>query len=203
MKGGARLFQLLAALLPLLVMEGCPAPCTCRRGTVDCSSRHLRTDGLPAAFPSDATRIRLHDNRLSSIPAGLFDRLPVLQGVSLHGNPWACDCGLLYLRAWLLRQEHRGLYRNVTCSSPPGLRGRLVMYLAEEEVLSSCQYWYCDLAVLTQACLFLFVLLQAVLLVLVVVFLRRFHRLAEAARGGPEESSPADADRPWLKARTE
>lgn len=64
-------------------------------------------------------------------------------------------------------------------------------YLTEEEVLDSCHYWYCDLALTSQAFLFVFVLVQAALLVAVIVFLRRFEKLSREARRTKEESLTA------------
>ncbi|XP_056275435.1 platelet glycoprotein Ib beta chain isoform X1 [Pseudoliparis swirei] len=176
---------LLLCLLPLLGGQrssACPHLCSCHGSQVDCSSRSLTSSSLPTSFPVGTTSLRLHDNRLTRLPNGLLDDL-TSRPVSLHGNPWECDCGVLYLRAWLLRQpaaltSHLG----VNCSSPPGLRGRLVVNLTEKEVLESCHYWYCDLALASQVCLFVFVLVQAALLVVLIVFLRRFERLAQEAR---------------------
>ncbi|XP_036383437.1 platelet glycoprotein Ib beta chain [Megalops cyprinoides] len=182
------LIQLLYLLLPLLVSEGCPLYCSCRNRRVICSGRKLTSGSLPTAFPADTVEIQLHDNRLTSLPNGLLDPLTHLRSVSLHGNPWVCDCGVLYLRSWLLKQEDRSLYRNVTCNSPPGLQGRLVMYLVEEEVLDSCQYWYCNLALASQLALFILIGVQAVLLVFLIYFLRRYEKLSREARHTGEES---------------
>lgn len=63
-----------------------------------------------------------------------------------------------------------------------------MVFLTEEEVLESCHYWYCDLALVSQLCLFVFVVVQAGLLVAVIVFLRRFERLSKEARRTTEES---------------
>lgn len=63
-----------------------------------------------------------------------------------------------------------------------------MVYLTEEEVLETCHYWYCDLALASQVCLFVFVLVQAGLLVAVIVFLRRFERLSKEARRTREET---------------
>lgn len=66
-----------------------------------------------------------------------------------------------------------------------------MVYLAEEEVLESCHYWYCDLALASQICLFVFVAVQAALLVAVIVFLRKFERLSRVAKRTAEESFTA------------
>lgn len=182
-------------LLCFLLMFGgqrscaCPHLCSCHGGEVDCSSRSLTSSSLPSTFPAETTELRLHNNRLTTLPNGLLDDLTSLRSVSLHGNPWVCDCGILYLRGWLLRQRsvlpsHLG----VNCSSPADLRGRLVVFLTEEEVLASCHYWYCNLALVSQVCLFVFVAAQAALLAAVIVFLRRFETLSKEAKRTKEES---------------
>ncbi|XP_077570560.1 platelet glycoprotein Ib beta chain [Stigmatopora nigra] len=186
-------------LLCLLLIFGaqsslaCPQRCSCQGNQVDCSGRSLTSAQLPAVFPAHATDLRLDNNRLTTLPNGLLDHLPELRQVSLHGNPWACDCGVLYLRSWLRRQAAGSFpgRLHVNCSSPPRLRGRLVEYLTEEEVLDSCHYWYCDLALTSQGFLFAFVLVQVALLAAVIVFLKRFERLSKEARRTEEESLTA------------
>ncbi|XP_040050803.2 platelet glycoprotein Ib beta chain [Gasterosteus aculeatus] len=186
---------LFLCLLPLFRGQRsfqCPHLCSCHGSEVNCSGRSLTSSSLPTGFPPATTSLRLHDNRLTTLPNGLLDHLTSLRSVSLQGNPWECDCGVLYLRSWLLRQP-AGLqsHLGVNCSSPPGLRGRLVAYLTEKEVLESCQYWYCDLALASQVCLFVFVLVQAALLAVLIVFLRRFEKLSREARRTTEESFTA------------
>nr|XP_046243912.1 platelet glycoprotein Ib beta chain [Scatophagus argus] len=173
--------------------SACPHLCSCHGSQVNCSSRSLTSSLLPTGFPAGTTELHLHNNLLTSLPNGLLDDVTSLRSVSLHGNPWICDCGILYLRAWLLRQpfmvrSHLG----VNCSSPPSLRGRLVVYLTERDLLDSCHYWYCDLALASQVCLFVFVVVQAALLVALLVFLKRFERLSKEAKRTTEESFTAE-----------
>lgn len=66
-----------------------------------------------------------------------------------------------------------------------------MVYLNEQEILDSCHYWYCDLALASQVCLFVFVVVQACLLMALLVFLRRFERLSKEARRTTEESFTA------------
>nr|XP_043882675.1 platelet glycoprotein Ib beta chain [Solea senegalensis] len=172
--------------------SACPHLCSCHGSRVDCSSTSLTSSSLPNSFPAGTTELLLHNNLLTSLPNGLLDHLTSLSSVSLHANPWVCDCGVLYLRAWLLRQPPSlASHLRVNCSSPPNLRGRLVVYLTEEELLESCNYWYCDLALASQVCLLVFVVGQAVLLVALVVFLKRFERLTKEAKRTTEESFTA------------
>uniref|UniRef100_A0A3P9K8B2 Glycoprotein Ib platelet subunit beta n=1 Tax=Oryzias latipes TaxID=8090 RepID=A0A3P9K8B2_ORYLA len=168
--------------------SACPEPCSCRGGRVDCSSRSLTSSSMPTSFPAGATELLLHDNLITTLPNGLLDGLSSLRSVSLQGNPWLCDCGVLYLRAWLRRHSADLMaHVGVNCSSPPSLKGRLVAYLTEEEVLDSCQYWYCNLAFASFICLFVFVAAQAALLVALIIFLKRFERLSKEARRTTEE----------------
>lgn len=181
----------------LLVCEGqrssaCPHLCSCHGSQINCSSRSLTSSSLPVSFPAATTELHLQNNLLSSLPNGLLDDLTSLRTVFLHGNPWVCDCGILYLRAWLLRQPPSfKSHLAVNCSFPPDLRGRLVAYLSEEEVLESCYYWYCDLALASQVSLLVFVVVQVALLVALLIFLRKFQRLSKEARRTTEESFTA------------
>lgn len=175
--------------------SGCPQLCFCQGSHVNCSSKYLTSSSMPTSFPAGTTELNLHNNLLTSLPNGLLDHFTSLHSVSLHGNPWVCDCGILYLRAWLLRQpaslkSHQG----VVCSQPPSLRGRLVVYLTEQELLDSCHYWYCDLALISQVCLFVFVVVQAVLFVALLVFLRKFERMSKEVRRTTEESLLAEGN---------
>lgn len=168
--------------------SACPHLCSCKGTQVICSSRALKSSSLPTSFPAGTTTLDLHNNLLTSLPNGLLDDLKSLSSISLHGNPWVCDCGLLYLRTWLLHNPN--IVRSqqaLNCSSPPSLRGRLVVYLDEQELLDSCHYWYCDLALVSQVCLIVLVLVQAALLISLLVFLRRYERLSKEV-GSSKES---------------
>ncbi|KAM9475674.1 platelet glycoprotein Ib beta chain [Clarias gariepinus] len=166
----------------------CPAACHCSAAVVDCSTRGLTTATLPSSFPVSTTELQLHDNHLTALPTGLLDNMEALQLVTLHGNPWECDCAVLYLRGWLLKQDNAALIKNVSCHTPSSLQGRLVAYLSEDEVLKSCHYWMCDLALASQVSLFIFIMVQAILLAVVVHFLRRFNQLSDGAQRAASES---------------
>lgn len=93
---------------------GCPQDCFCAAAVVDCSSRRLTIAMLPSSLPASTTELLLHDNHLTALPTGLLDGMQELQLVTLHGNPWECDCAVLYLRGWLLKQNNVALIRQVT-----------------------------------------------------------------------------------------
>ncbi|XP_077776909.1 platelet glycoprotein Ib beta chain [Podarcis muralis] len=172
---------LLLVFIPL-VTPTCPEPCLCASTLIDCTAKDLMHNNLPTSFPPSTTKLYLNHNNLTSIPNGLFDNLKDLQVVHLWANPWECDCHILYLRSWLQWQQNRSFYRNVICLSPSHLQGRIISYLSEDEIISTCQYWYCGVALISQMCLFIFLLVQAVLLLLVIVYLRRIRRIAKEAR---------------------
>ncbi|NXU59357.1 GP1BB protein, partial [Turnix velox] len=180
------LFLSLLGFFPL-VSPTCPASCKCATNIIDCRGAGLSVEQLPSAFRPSAELIHLSYNRLTSIPRGLFDNLSSLRLVYLQGNPWHCDCDLLYLRSWLQWQQNRSEYRDLRCAAPPHLRNRLLAYLSEDELLSGCQAWYCSLALLSQLCLFILLLLQGVLVILIVGYLRKFRRMAREARGAAQE----------------
>ncbi|XP_071978250.1 platelet glycoprotein Ib beta chain [Engystomops pustulosus] len=178
-------------LLPLLVslpagILGCPSPCSCSSGIVDCSYKGLTSNSLPS-FPTSTEVIRLEQNNFLYIPNGLLDHLPNLREVHLKHNPWHCDCDILYLRSWLQGQQKKGLYRDVTCASPESMEGRIIMYLTEDELVSTCQYWYCNLALISQLCLFIFIVVQGILLIFIILSLRRFQKIAREARRTAKE----------------
>ncbi|NXX73346.1 GP1BB protein, partial [Spizella passerina] len=139
-------------------------------------------------------------NRLTSIPNGLFDNLRSLQAVYLQGNPWECTCDILYLRSWLQWQQNRSLYRDVRCSSPEHLQGRIIAYLTEDEIVSTCQHWYCSLALLSQLSLFILLILQAILVILIIVYLRKFRRMTAEVRSTTRELGQQGD--PWVSSST-
>ncbi|KAM4710557.1 platelet glycoprotein Ib beta chain [Discoglossus pictus] len=179
-------FLAFGLLLPTVAIS-CPTPCNCTSTIVYCSSRGLSTKSLPTLFPSKTQEMWLNGNNLESIPNGLLDRMPQLTKVYIQNNPWHCDCDILYLRSWLQGQHDKRLYRDVTCKSPEPLKGRVIMYLTEDELMATCQYWYCNMALLTQICLFIFITVQGVLLIFVILSLRRFQRIAREARRTAKE----------------
>ncbi|NXM61523.1 GPIX protein, partial [Illadopsis cleaveri] len=113
-----------ALLLPVVLGEDCPSPCSCWSlgeawGTrVDCSSQGLVS--LPA-LPRLTRSLHLHNNSLASVPAGALDSLGHLQELELWDNPWHCDCHILYLKLWLEDFSAPALAR-LRCASPAHLR---------------------------------------------------------------------------------
>ncbi|XP_072101651.1 platelet glycoprotein Ib beta chain [Mobula birostris] len=173
-------FLVFLSMLRVAVFQ-CPETCSCSGTFVDCSGQELDISTVPKRFMGTITEIKLSNNKLSAIPNGLFDSLHHLRSVSLDNNPWACDCDILYLRSWLLKQEDRSQYKHLTCSSPTELQNRRILYLTEDEVISACNDWYCDVVLICQIALFIFIGIQAILLIFVIIYLKRFETLSEEA----------------------
>ncbi|XP_075389536.1 platelet glycoprotein Ib beta chain [Tenrec ecaudatus] len=185
----------LGLLLLLLALgsrpaSGCPAPCRCAGTLVDCGRSGLTWPLLPAAFPPGTTDLVLTGNNLTALPPGLLDALPSLRTVNLGANPWRCDCRLLPLRAWLAGRRERTPYRDLRCAAPPALRGRLLLYLTEEELRAACAATaLCRGALVAQLTLLCLGLLHALLLLLLLARLRRLRTRARA-QADPSLSAP-------------
>uniref|UniRef100_A0A8V1A5A3 LRRCT domain-containing protein n=1 Tax=Gallus gallus TaxID=9031 RepID=A0A8V1A5A3_CHICK len=90
---------------------------------------------LPRGLLQDLVTLEtlwLSGNRLRALPSGFFPEGHLFAYVFLTENPWHCDCDLVYLRSWILRNEgsvyepERGLGKTkvevapekVLCQSP-------------------------------------------------------------------------------------
>lgn len=165
---------------------------------MDCGRRGLTSASLPAVFPPATTELVLTGNNLTALPPGLLDALPALRAAYLGANPWRCDCRLVPLRAWLAGRPERAAYRDLRCASPAALRGRLLPYLAEEELRAACGPGrLCQGSLLTPLLLLGLGLLHALLLALLLCRLQRLRSRARRAHplplAAPLVDKPAEA----------
>ncbi|XP_041033584.1 chondroadherin-like [Carcharodon carcharias] len=65
--------------------------------------------------------LSMRSNRLATLSFG--DAFQSVKQFGLSGNAWRCDCGLIWLRAWLLKQAATD-QNEVRCSSPSAHRGK-------------------------------------------------------------------------------
>lgn len=76
--------------------------------------------------------LKLDKNRLMNIKGSNI--LPEkLNGISLHNNPWQCDCRLIDFREWMVKHKVPQLVEP-KCNSPVRLRGRLINSLESNEL---------------------------------------------------------------------
>jgi len=76
-------------------------------------------------------RLYLEGNRLRSV-SELHNFPPSLHGISLHENPWHCDCQLKNLRDWLTKSNVPRLFEPV-CQTPRRLQGFKVGVISIQE----------------------------------------------------------------------
>uniref|UniRef100_A0A670JU17 LRRCT domain-containing protein n=1 Tax=Podarcis muralis TaxID=64176 RepID=A0A670JU17_PODMU len=86
--------------------------------------------------------LRLERNRLQRVPEGFFPEENYFAYLYLAGNPWVCDCALVYLRDYILEYETSVYTRvqgpgkeitenkpeSVECQAPAPEKGRPVMH---------------------------------------------------------------------------
>ncbi|KAM9324863.1 reticulon-4 receptor-like 2 [Gastrophryne carolinensis] len=89
----------------------------------------------PAAFTGlgSLTILFLFNNSLPSLSGDSLRSLPSLQFLRLNGNPWHCDCSCRSLWGWF-RSSPDVSSSEVTCTSPPALRGRDLRSLKEQDL---------------------------------------------------------------------
>uniref|UniRef100_UPI00398ED10E chondroadherin-like isoform X1 n=2 Tax=Pristiophorus japonicus TaxID=55135 RepID=UPI00398ED10E len=91
---------------------------------------YLDDTSLDAAPPEAFSRFRrlevlsLKDNRLATLSASRS--FWFIKHFGLSGNAWRCDCGLIWLRDWLLKQSATD-QSEVICSSPRAQAGKLLL----------------------------------------------------------------------------
>lgn len=99
---------------------------------MNCTSQGLR---IIPQLHSRITELLLQDNLLTTITPGRLDMLHNLQLANLSGNPFHCDCSILYFRQWLKR--NKAISVMPVCASPSELAQRSIDELTDAD-LSSC-----------------------------------------------------------------
>ncbi|GLD61863.1 matrix-remodeling-associated protein 5-like protein [Lates japonicus] len=93
-------------------------------------------------WTSGLKHLHLSDNLLEQLPAAALKTAPRLELLSLHGNPWTCDCQLHWLIEWSSTHEgvikckkERGSSETCPqCSSPQPLNGTLLLGLTPDKL---------------------------------------------------------------------
>nr|AAZ16374.1 variable lymphocyte receptor B [Eptatretus stoutii] len=75
---------LLALLLCCRNGKACPSRCSCSGTTVNCRSKSFTS--VPTGIPAQTTYLRLDNNKLQSLPSGVFDELTKLTKLDLNSN---------------------------------------------------------------------------------------------------------------------
>ncbi|XP_077588431.1 matrix-remodeling-associated protein 5 [Stigmatopora nigra] len=95
-------------------------------------------------WTSGLKHLHLSDNLLEQLPATILSTSPKLEILTLHGNPWTCDCQLHWLLQW--SATHEGVIKCKKeretstieicpqCYSPQPLNGTSVFTLSENQL---------------------------------------------------------------------
>ncbi|KAJ8396473.1 hypothetical protein AAFF_G00017790 [Aldrovandia affinis] len=92
---------------------------------------------------SNLNYLHLSDNQLEYLLPGTLQYLNKLEALSLHGNPWACDCNLQWLLQWndknkgviKCEKERSGTRVNCAmCSSPQSLNNNHLFQLSASQL---------------------------------------------------------------------
>uniref|UniRef100_UPI0037E78989 matrix-remodeling-associated protein 5 n=1 Tax=Semicossyphus pulcher TaxID=241346 RepID=UPI0037E78989 len=97
---------------------------------------------LATFWTSGLKHLHLSDNLMEQLPAAALKTAPRLELLTLHGNPWTCDCQLQWLLEW--SNSHEGVIKCKKdrgssetcplCSSPQPLNGTLLLGLAPDKL---------------------------------------------------------------------
>lgn len=84
----------------------------------------------------NTSRLSLARNRLENLPYGVFESLDFECLLTLHGNPWRCDCNLKYLHEWLSYNSNSVVdMSQIYCTNPQPLRGMSLTTMHKEQLV--------------------------------------------------------------------
>ncbi|XP_053413664.1 polycystin-1 isoform X4 [Nycticebus coucang] len=151
----------------------CAPPCLCSSAPgaacrVNCSGRGLRTLGPALRIPADATaldishnllrvldigllanlsalvELDISNNEISTLEEGIFTNLFNLSEINLGGNPFECDCGLVWLVRWVEEQQiHVVQPEAATCAGPGPLAGQPLLGIPSQDGSCGEEYIAC------------------------------------------------------------
>ena len=92
-------------------------------------------DGLLTMDNLHLRKLYLHKNQIRTLPNILnstwFHRIEIL---ALHGNPWLCDCSLLWLKFWLDENPNKTKHLSlIQCHAPEDLALRPIINVTVDE----------------------------------------------------------------------
>lgn len=91
---------------------------------------HLPKDAFSTL--KDLRSLRLNNNNFATIVKGTFDGLVAMTHLLIYENPFACNCSLEWLRAWISATTISVVdQRSIVCESPESLKGQTVLRLPD------------------------------------------------------------------------
>ena len=98
--------------------------------------------GLFQPIASSLKVLKLENNNLTSLSRGVFTRLSPRIIMSLHGNPFHCNCKLKWFKHWLNARWVRIFDRaSIRCATPPNLAGRIISMIPDRSFVCRSGGW--------------------------------------------------------------
>ena len=154
------------------------APYLRRTHSLDLSDNNLETmDGAVLTSIQGIAHLTLHSNQLKNLPPEwASNKWDKLENLTLHMNPYVCDCQLSWLPLWLDKYKHKVLFADV-------IRCRLSNCTCEHEDtiydVSNCEHiitqWehiglVCDVVNVDVVRISVYVLVTVIIVFLLIIF---------------------------------